>query len=86
MLKIYLYYSTGNDQPREPALCQLYRRTFIPYWLSNCTFSEAHKLRSLSHYGRQVVGYEYALNLVWRRHLARLRYAGHTPKSRIIDR
>ena len=21
----------GNGQPREPALCQLYRRTFVPY-------------------------------------------------------
>jgi len=29
--KIYLYFSIGNDQPREPALCQLYRHTFIPY-------------------------------------------------------
>ena len=24
-------FSTGNRQPREPALCQLYRHTFIPY-------------------------------------------------------
>jgi len=29
--KIYLYSSTGNGQPREPALCQLYRRTLVPY-------------------------------------------------------
>jgi len=29
--KIYLYVSIGNGQPREPALCQLYRHTFVPY-------------------------------------------------------
>jgi len=29
--KIYLCFSIGNDQPREPALCQLYRHTFVPY-------------------------------------------------------
>jgi len=29
--KICLYFSIGNGQPREPALCQLYRRTFVPY-------------------------------------------------------
>ena len=29
--KIYLYLSTVNGQPREPALCQLYRRTVVPY-------------------------------------------------------
>jgi len=29
--KIYKYFSIGNVQPREPALCQLYRRTFVPY-------------------------------------------------------
>jgi len=28
---IYLYFSTGNGQPREPALCHLYRHTFVPY-------------------------------------------------------
>jgi len=27
--KIHLYFSIGNGQPREPALCQLYRRTFV---------------------------------------------------------
>jgi len=31
--KIYLYFSTGNGQPRERALCQLYRHTFVPYGL-----------------------------------------------------
>ena len=29
--KIYLYSSIGNGQPREPALCELYRHTFVPY-------------------------------------------------------
>ena len=29
--KIYSYFSSGNGQPREPALCQLYRHTFVPY-------------------------------------------------------
>jgi len=29
--KIYLYFSIGIGQPREPALCQLYRHTFVPY-------------------------------------------------------
>jgi len=27
--KICLYYSIRNGQPREPALCQLYRHTFV---------------------------------------------------------
>ena len=29
--KIYLHFSTGNGQRRKPALCQLYRHTFVPY-------------------------------------------------------
>jgi len=29
--KMYLYFSIGNGQPREPSLCQLYRHTFVPY-------------------------------------------------------
>ena len=29
--KINWYSSIGNDQHREPALCQLYRHTFVPY-------------------------------------------------------
>jgi len=29
--KIYLYFSIGNGQPRDPALCQLYRHTFDPH-------------------------------------------------------
>jgi len=29
--KRYLYFSVGNGQHVEPALCQLYRHTFVPY-------------------------------------------------------
>ena len=29
--KIYLYFSIRNGQPGKPALCQLYRHTFVPY-------------------------------------------------------
>ena len=46
-LEPYLYYSTGRGQPREPALCQLYRHTLVPCvcrygvvlgsWLQCCT-------------------------------------------------
>ena len=28
--KMYLYFSVGNGQPRERALCKLYRHTFVP--------------------------------------------------------
>jgi len=28
--EIYLYFSIGNGRPREPALCRLYRHTFVP--------------------------------------------------------
>ena len=28
---LYLHFSTGNGQPGVPALCQLYRHTFVPY-------------------------------------------------------
>ena len=31
ILKIYLYFSIGNGQPREPSLRQLHRHTFVPY-------------------------------------------------------
>ena len=27
---MYLYFSVGNGQPREQALCKLYRHTFVP--------------------------------------------------------
>jgi len=37
--KIYLYFSIGNGQPREPELCQLYRHTFVLYGhLSDCFY------------------------------------------------
>jgi len=32
--KIYLYFSIGNGQPTEPALCQLFRHTYIPYLIN----------------------------------------------------
>jgi len=32
--KIYQYFSNGNGQPRQPALCQLYRHAFVPYGLT----------------------------------------------------
>jgi len=28
---MYYYFSTENGQPREAAVCQLYRHTFVPY-------------------------------------------------------
>ena len=31
ILEIYLYFSIVNDQRMEPALCQLYRHTFVRY-------------------------------------------------------
>ena len=34
--KIYLHFSTGNSQPREPGLYQLYRHTFAPYLFCCC--------------------------------------------------
>jgi len=42
-LKLYLYFSIGNGQSREPALCQLYRQSFVPY-----------ELRRLAYYVRVV--------------------------------
>jgi len=34
--KIYSYFSVGNGQPSEPALCQLYRHTFVPCSVIGC--------------------------------------------------
>ena len=31
--KNILIFSIGSGQPREPALCQLYRHTFVPYYI-----------------------------------------------------
>jgi len=46
---IYLYFSTGNAQPSEPALCQLYRRTFVPYNAAAAyTFFSAGNARAVS--------------------------------------
>ena len=33
VFKIYLYFSIGNGQPREPVLCQLNPYSFVPYRL-----------------------------------------------------
>ena len=35
--KIHIYFSSGNGQPREPALRQLYRHTFVRCALQLCT-------------------------------------------------
>ena len=36
-LKKYLYFSTGNGQPKELAMYQLYRHTFIPYGMEQAS-------------------------------------------------
>jgi len=35
-ISLYWYSSIGNGQPSEPALCQLYRHSFVPYTEENC--------------------------------------------------
>ena len=45
---MYLYFSIGNGQPSEPALCQLYRHTFVPYLLLSAAALSA--LASISRY------------------------------------
>ena len=35
--KIYVYFSVGNGHLRVPALCQLYRHTFVPYTSTKCS-------------------------------------------------
>ena len=42
--RIYLYFSIGNGQPREPALCQLYQRTFVPYRSDQTLWSTIQEL------------------------------------------
>jgi len=42
--KIYLYFSIENGQPREPALCQLYRHSFIA-----CCVETAERIELLAH-------------------------------------
>jgi len=39
---IYILALAGNGQPRESALCQLYRRTFIPYWYGFSSYVSLH--------------------------------------------
>jgi len=41
--KIYLYFRIRNGQPREPALCQLYRHTFIPCTGGERLYIGAHR-------------------------------------------
>ena len=31
---LFLYFSIGIGQPRDPALCQMYRHTFVPYGMT----------------------------------------------------
>jgi len=41
--KIYLDFSIENGQPRKPALCQLYRHTFVPYFCpSSCASNQSY--------------------------------------------
>jgi len=56
--KIYLYFSIGNGQLREPALCQLYRHTFVPctnnrVCISTCTILSRRSLDTL-HYAKVI--------------------------------
>jgi len=37
--KYILYFSIGNGQPKEPALCQLYQHTFVPYMFLLSTYN-----------------------------------------------
>ena len=56
--KIYLYFSIGSGQSREPALCQLYRHTFVPYSggasLSRAAVARAAARRSAANAGSGV--------------------------------
>ena len=45
--KIYLYFSIGNGQPMEPALCQLYRHTFVPYTIQYVYYKIYNKIRTI---------------------------------------
>ena len=80
--KIYQYSTTGNCQAREPALCQLYRHTSVPYRgidcldhnCSSCTFCHFTSIRSQRQYDTRVmVGYahtclKYHCHRVWHAH------------------
>jgi len=63
--KMYLYFSAGNGQPREPALCQLYRHTFV---LSDIN-RPAHVSRSSGKGGgRELARYTIVISLCFRLH------------------
>ena len=48
--EIYLYFSIGdeNGQPKEPALCPLYRHTFVPYYKPNYLVIFGEQITSIS--------------------------------------
>jgi len=58
--KIYLYLSIGNGQPREPALCQLYRHTFVRYSVELCMrFAAAQRdVREVINYADRSINQE----------------------------
>ena len=43
---MYLYLSIRNGQPRETALCQLYRHTFVPKLKSTGLLGQFHIMQS----------------------------------------
>jgi len=53
--KIYLYFNIGNGQPREPALCQLYRHTFVPYTSMRTLAVKQSSCSSVGPYCRRTV-------------------------------
>ena len=60
-----MYFSIGtHGQPREPALCQLYRHTFVPCWRANCRtagsggqYLQLHHMQSRSRSARRATLY-----------------------------
>jgi len=44
--KKHLYFRLGNDQPRKPALCQLYRHTFVPYFCLSAYMSQETRIQT----------------------------------------
>ena len=53
LLEKTLTFYIGNGQPRESAVCSLYRRTFVPYSFSVSCIMRDYKKRWL---GSRVVG------------------------------
>jgi len=43
---IYILPFEINDQPREPALCQLYRHTFVPHMFSARDCLSSHGIKT----------------------------------------